>query len=325
MIPTPVLITFLLVIGIIGAAYYFLVVKPEDDEQRSLRKRLKTSNPLSRATAAAGGLLRTETPFSQIPVVNVLLGATGKISRPAQRMVDRSGMNITVGALILMCLCAAVAVFLVVQTMSRLTMAAAVMGVFAAYIPIWFVKFKAKSRVEKFEEQFPEAIDLLARALRAGHAFTTGLSMVAEEMPDPVGTEFRLAYDRQNFGMPMPDALKALGERVPLLDARFFVTAVLTQRESGGNLSEVLDNLATVIRERFKVKRQVRVVTAHARITGWVLALLPPSLGVVLTLLAPKHMSLLWTHETGIKMVVVALILQITGTLIIRKMVDVEY
>jgi tight adherence protein B len=149
--------------------------------------------------------------------------------------------------------------------------------------------------------------------------------MVAEEMPEPVGTEFRLAYDRQNFGMPMPEALKSLGERVPLLDARFFVTAVLTQREAGGNLAEVLDNLASVIRERFKVKRQVRVLTAHARITGWVLALLPPSLGVALTLLAPQHMSLLWTDPTGIKMVVVALVLQVVGTLIIRKMVDVEY
>ncbi len=148
-----------------------------------------------------------------------------------------------------------------------------------------------KRGVGKFEEQFPEAIDLLARALRAGHAFTTGLSMVAEEMPEPVGTEFRLAYDRQNFGMPMGEALKSLGERVPLLDARFFVTAVLTQREAGGNLAEVLDNLARVIRERFKVKRQVRVITAHARITGWVLALLPPALGVVLTLLSPEHMS----------------------------------
>ena len=121
------------------------------------------------------------------------------------------------------------------------------------------IQFKAKRRVRSFEEQFPEAIDLLARALRAGHAFITGLSMVAEEMPDPVGTEFKLAFDRQNFGMPLPDALRALGERVPLLDARFFVTAVLTQREAGGNLSEVLDNLASVIRERFRVKRQVRV------------------------------------------------------------------
>jgi len=324
MIPTPVLITFLMVSGIIGASYYLLVLKPEDDEQRTLRKRLKTG--MSRATAAdAAGLLRTAAPLSQIPVVNAILGSTGIVSRPAHKLIDRSGLNLTVGALILMCLCSAVAVFLAVQTLSRLTVAAAVIAVFAAYIPIWFVGFRGRSRVNKFEEQFPEAIDLLARALRAGHAFTTGLSMVAEEMPDPVGTEFRLAYDRQNFGMPMPDALKALGERVPLLDARFFVTAVLTQRESGGNLSEVLDNLATVIRERFKVKRQVRVITAHARITGWVLALLPPSLGAVLTVLAPAHMSLLWTHETGIKMVVVALILQVTGTLIIRKLVDVEY
>jgi len=327
MIPTPVLITFVMVLGIIGAAYYLLVLKPEDDEQRDLRRRLKTSRaPGSRAAAGADpGLLRTETPLSEIPVVNAILGFTGILSRPTQRLIDRSGMTITVGTLLLLCLCAAVGVFLVVQMLTRLPLAAAVMGVAAAYIPIWFVGFKARGRIAKFEEQFPEAIDLLARALRAGHAFTTGLSMVAEEMPDPVGTEFRLAYDRQNFGMPVPEALKSLGERVPLLDARFFVTAVLTQREAGGNLSEVLDNLAQVIRERFKVKRQVRVITAHARITGWVLAMLPPSLGAVLTLLAPEHMSLLWTHPTGIRMVVVALILQVVGTLIIRKLVDVEY
>jgi tight adherence protein B len=112
---------------------------------------------------------------------------------------------------------------------------------------------------------------------------------------------------------------------VPLLDARFFVTAVLTQREAGGNLAEVLDNLAKVIRDRFKVKRQVRVITAHARITGWVLALLPPSLGVALTLLSPDHMSLLWTDPIGIKMVVVAIVLQVIGTLAIRKLVDIEY
>src|SRR6188508_3130458 len=304
MIPTPVLLTFLMVSGIIGSAYYLLVLKPEDDEQRALRKRLKTGGVTSKAAAEAG-LLRTETPFSQIPVVNAVLGATGLISRPAQRLIDRSGLSLTVGALILMCLCAAVAGFLVTQTLSGFVYAAIALGALCGLIPIWFVNFKAKSRITKFEEQFPEAIDLLSRALRAGHAFTTGLSMVAEEMAEPVGTEFRLAYDRQNFGMPMPEALKSLGERVPLLDARFFVTAVLTQRDAGGNLSEVLDNLASVIRERFKVKRQVRVITAHARITGWVLALLPPSLGVALTLLSPEHMGLLWTDPIGIKMVVV--------------------
>ncbi len=150
---------------------------------------------------------------------------------------------------------------------------------FFAMVPYLVVRHMRTRRLEKFEEQFPESIELMARALRAGHTFPTGLQMVAEEMADPVGAEFKLVYDSQNFGMPMSDALKAFAGRIPILDARFFVTAVLTQRETGGNLSEVLDNLASVIRDRFKVKRQVRVVTAHGRITGWILAGLPPAFG----------------------------------------------
>ena len=324
MLPLPVLLTFLLVLGIIGAVYYVGILKPEQDDQGALRKRLKTGVGAVKAMAGAG-LRREESPLSAIPLVNRLLGSSSAVSGPIRRLLDRSGLELTVGTLLLMCLCAGGAGYLLVSMLSHLTLAALVVGGFCAYVPFWFVGFMAKRRVLKFEEQFPEAIDLLSRALRAGHAFTTGLSMVADEMPDPVGMEFRLAYDRQNFGMPIPEALKSLGERVPLLDARFFVTAVLTQRDAGGNLAEVLDNLASVIRERFKVKRQVRVVTAHARVTGWVLAMLPPCLGLVLTLLSPAHMSLLWTDPTGIKMVVVALILQVTGTLIIRKMVNIEY
>ena len=144
----------------------------------------------------------------------------------------------------------------------------------------WFaVRHAAERRIMKFEEQFPEAIDLIARALRAGHAFTTGLGMVADEMPDPVGPSSSCCYDRQNFGMPLPDAMRSFAERMPLLDARFFVTAVLTQRESGGNLSEVLDSLAAVIRDRFRLQRQVRVLSAHGRITGMVLGCLAPAIG----------------------------------------------
>ena len=158
-----------------------------------------------------------------------------------------------------------------------------------------------------------------------GRHLGPGLALVAEELPDPVGTEFKLVYDRQNFGMSMPDALRHLAERVPLLDARFFVTAVLTQRETGGNLGEVLDNLSSVIRDRFKVKRQVRVLTAHGRITGWILAGLPPALAAALFVIAPGHMSILTNDPLGVRMIIAGLSLQVIGTIVIRKLVDIRY
>lgn len=319
----PVVGTFALVAVIIGAAYVLLVLKPEQDEQSSLRRRMKGGS-IAKA-ASLGGLLKEDRPLSTIPFVRTILASTDAVTAPAQRLIDRSGLKLTVATLLLMCLCAGTAAFLVIQSVTHYLFLGAAVGVMAMLVPIWVVNMIAGRRVMKFEEQFPEAIDLLARALRAGHAFTSGLLMVAEELPALVGTEFRLAYDRQNFGMPLPVALRELGNRVPLLDAKFFVTAVLTQRDAGGNLSEVLDNLASVIRERFKVKRQVRVVTAHARMTGWVLAMLPPGLGVALTFLSPENMSVLWTDPLGIKFLVGAVILQVIGTLIIRKLVDIEY
>jgi tight adherence protein B len=180
-------------------------------------------------------------------------------------------------------------------------------------------------RTRLFEDQFPQAIDLIASSLRAGHAFTSGVSMVSDEVPDPTGAEFRLLHDQQNFGMPLPDALKAFAARVPLLDARFFITAVLTQREAGGNLAEVLDNLSGLIRERSRVKRQVRVTSAHGRITGWVLSMMPPVLFVAMMLIAPEHMNTFVTDPLGVRMILVALVLQVIGTLAIRRIVNVEF
>ena len=214
---------------------------------------------------------------------------------------------------------------LVVKWLTYFTYLGLAAAPFGAMVPFMVVRAARTKRLRLFEEQFPEAIELLARALRAGHAFPTGLIMVADEIPAPVGTEFKLVHDRQNFGMPLGDALKGLAERVPVIDARFFVTAVLTQRETGGNLSEVLDNLASVIRDRFKVKRQVRVVTAHGRITGWILAGLPPALAGILCIVSPSHMTTMVTDPLGIQMLVVAGGLQVTGTMIIRKLVNVPY
>ena len=149
--------------------------------------------------------------------------------------------------------------------------------------------------------------------------------MAAEEIPKPVGEEFQVLYDRQNFGMPLPEAMRAFAARIPLIDARFFVTAVLTQRETGGNLGEVLDNLASVIRDRFRVKRQVRVLTAHGRITGWILAGMPPALAAAMLVMSPDHMHMLVNDPLGVQMIVGALVLQVVGTLIIRKLVDIPY
>ena len=198
-------------------------------------------------------------------------------------------------------------------------------GALSALAPTSVLRFKRTRRFLKFEEQFPEALDLMSRALKAGHAFTTGLGMIAEEMPAPLGPEFQLLHDQQNFGMPLPEALKAFARRIPLLDARFFVTAVLIQREAGGNLSEILDNIATVIRDRFRVKRQIRVISAHGRLTGGVLVAVPPTLGAVLFVINPNHWKTLIGNPLGLQLIGLAIFLQVTGTLIIRKLIRIEY
>jgi len=221
--------------------------------------------------------------------------------------------------------CLGVGAFWLTLISSRLMFLAVVAGLLVGSIPYMFVRYKRAKRLRKFEEQFPEAIDLVARALRAGHALPTGLGMVADELSAPVGTEFRILFDEQNFGLTLPDALRNFAGRIPVLDARFFVTAVLTQREAGGNLAEVLDNLGAVIRDRFKVKRQVQVLSAHGRITGWVLGSLPPALAVATFVLNPKHLGTLMDDPLGQRMIMVAIVLQILGVLAIRKLVDIEY
>ena len=175
-----------------------------------------------------------------------VLGRMGRLTAPLQRDITQAGMQHD-GRDVAACRAACLALSAYCVVKSRHVQHAARRWPPAcslSFVPFMYVSYKKNQRLRKFEEQFPEAIDLIARALRAGHAFTTGLAMAAEEIPKPVGEEFKLLYDRQNFGMPLPEAMRAFAARIPLIDARFFVTAVLTQRETGGNLGEVLDNLA---------------------------------------------------------------------------------
>lgn len=313
--------TFIIVLAIILGGYWAFVVRPEDRERRHIRRRLKVTR-----TAGVGrpDLLKEERPLSRVGMVERVLKNAEGISGPLERQIEWSGLQVTVGVVVLGSVFLGSVVAMAVLFVTRLTGLALAVGLLATFIPYLVLRFKASRRLARFEEQFPEALDLIARALRAGHAFTTGLTMVADEIPAPVGAEFRLVHDRQNYGMPLEDALRGMAQRVPLLDARFFVTAVLTQRESGGNLAEVLDNLAALMRERFTVKRQVRAVSAHGRITGWVLTFLAPAIAAILLVIAPQHMLLLVRDPLGIQMVIAAIILQIIGVFAIRKIVDVE-
>jgi tight adherence protein B len=317
-----VLATFGIVLGIIFGVYWLLIVRPEAAEETAVRARIGKSSQTAKAAAA---LLKAPERLSDLHTLDRLLARSGRVMDPLQRAILQSGLKVTLGTVLLASACTAALGFFLVYYFLHLTLVAAVVGAITACIPFGYVSYMRGKRMLKFEEQFPEAIDLLSRALRAGHALTTGLSMVAEEMADPIGPEFQMLYDQQNFGLPLSQALRNFAERVPIMDVRFFVTAVLTQKEAGGNLSEVLDNLATIIRDRFKVKRQVRVISAHGRITGWVLSALPTSLALFFCFMNPDKYANFYRDPLGMQMIAGALFLQLIGVFIIKKIVNIEY
>lgn len=190
--------------------------------------------------------------------------------------------------------------------------------------PYMYVRRCKRQRIEAFEEAFPEAIDLLARSIRAGHAFNTGMKVVAEEAQEPVRTEFRTVFEEQKFGLPLEESLLGLADRIDLVDIRIFVTAILVQRDVGGNLAEILDKISYTIRERFMIQRQIRVYTAQGRMTGYLLAVLPLIMGFLIYMLNAEYMSILFEEPVGRLLIAGALVLQVIGFFIIRRIVDIE-
>ena len=317
-----VLISFVVLLtGILGA-YWMFVVRPEKQVQQAFWRRLKVNRP---AREIKSKLLKQAQQLSALPSLDATLRRGQGLLQPLELLIEQSGNRMTVAAFLLLSATCGLASGYLVMTFTGLAAVALGVAALATSVPTNVLRFMRTRRMLKFEEQFPEALALISRALKAGHTFTTGLAMVAEEMPAPIGPEFKLLYDQQNYGMPLPDALKEFARRVLLLDARFFVTAVLIQRESGGNLSEILDNIGSVIRDRFKVKRQIRTVSAHARMTGFVLIGVPPALAFMLFLLNPNHLRTLTGSTLGMQLIYAAVILQVLGTLTIRKMVKLEY
>ena len=266
-------------------------------------------------------------------VKTVSVGALPTVERVAkntapgsamQLWLEQSGLRVSLSGLLLMSVVVAAAIFFGGTFLGfRMTIVGAVAAL-ASLVPFGVVRQKRAARLRKFEEHFPEALDLMSRAVRAGHAFSAGLKMAADEVDDPVGPEFRKTFDEQNFGLPLSESLDNLIRRVPVLDVRFFATAVLIQRDTGGNLAEILDKLSGVVRERFMILRQVRTHTAHGRLTGYVLMALPAFLAIALTFINPDHMNLLFREQIGRMLIMAAIVMQAIGYVWIKKVVKIE-
>jgi len=267
-------------------------------------------------------LLRDE-QLSKIPALDILLRRSARVSA-IQEALLQAGMKFRAGNFLMLCvLCGTLAGLAAVLYTKNPAIAWAAL-VIGGVLPYSVVSYRRQKRFEKFEELFPEAIDTLARAVRAGHAFTTALEMISNEIAEPLASEFRKLYEEQKFGMPVRDALMNLTERVPLVDIKFFVTAVMLQRETGGNLAEILDNLSYVIRERFKIQRQVRVHTAQGRLTVALLMAMPPAVVAILAVFSPDFVKPLFYDPIGHALLVVSIALQTTGYFVIRKIIKIQ-
>lgn len=261
--------------------------------------------------------------ISAIPWLNKRLEKLELIPR-LRRMLAQAEIKWTPGTFILLSLVAfALPAYLIDLRVNSFLISLAV-GAVLGCIPLGYVWFLRRKRFSRFEQGLPEGLDLIVSALRVGHGFNSALGLVARECADPVGPEFRIAFDEQNFGLDLRTALENLLDRVPLQDLRMAITAILIQRESGGNLAEVLEKTSHVIRQRFRLKKQVMVHTAQGRMTGLVLTILPVALGIGLYIVNPDTMSLLWKRDIGIKLMCGGAAMLVVGTIIIQKIVRME-
>jgi tight adherence protein B len=300
------------------------VLAATDTNREVIRRRMEAVRKAERRGEVSLGLkLARDEMLSSVPAFHRLM-LHWSWSIRLQDYLAQAGLKMKVGKLVLIAAVSGLAMYLLVGRLYPRFPLAVPAGLAAAAAPFAIVAWLRHRRLRQFEERFPEALDLLGRAVRAGHAFTTGLEMIAKESPEPVAGEFRTTFEEQNFGLPLRDALLNMTERVPLIDVRFFVTALLVQKETGGNLAEILDGLARVIRDRFRIYREVRVRTAQGRLTAGILIALPVFMMVVLSTMNPGYMRILFEDPVGPTVLMVAATLQIIGSAILWKIIHIE-
>ncbi|HEY1580377.1 MAG TPA: type II secretion system F family protein [Terracidiphilus sp.] len=261
--------------------------------------------------------------YSTIPWLNRLFGNLAPAAR-LRKLIVEAGLEWSVGALVLGSLVVFVAVYWISQLFGLNSAIGFILAIAAFLCPYSFLYMKRKREFRKFTTLLPEAMDLVSRALRAGHSLTAALDLVGQEVGDPVGKEFRRVSEEQNLGLPQRDALLNLVERVPVADVRFLVAAMLIQRETGGNLVEVLDKTTTLLRDRIRLQGEVRIYTAQGRLTGWILCLLPVFMFFALTMINPNYTAPLLNDPRGQHLLIAGSVLMLLGILVIRKIVQIK-
>ena len=316
------LIVFLFALFLVLGAY-LAATHGSDKKRARLRKRLSDALLHSAHTDDVEIILARNELMSEIPWLNRSLLSIQSVLQ-LKRMLDQADLQITPSRLLMFSAMAGILAGLAVSVVSPFILFVIGAGLAAAALPFLHVLWKRKKRFDQFLELLPDALELMSRALSAGHAFAESLHMISAEMPEPIAGEFRKTYEEQNLGLSLKLALENLTQRMPLLDLRMCVTAVLIQRETGGNLAEILEKVAYTIRERFRIMGDLKTLTTSSRLSAWLLCGLPIFVAVVVTFLNPEYMSVLWKDQRGHYLIAAAIFMQITGMLIVRKILDIK-
>jgi tight adherence protein B len=319
------LIPFLVFVACLFLTYalYLFTSRSSAKRRQLLNERLAEAIRSSTHSSDADVQLAREELLSEIPWLNRSLVKL-EMSSDLKRWIDQADLNITVMRLLLFSATAAVLAFLATSMVSQSYLLRLVIGLLAGSFPFLHVMGKRKKRINRFLQLLPDALDLMSRGLSAGHAFTEALHMVATEMPEPIASEFRKTYDEQNLGLSLKLALENLVHRMPLLDLRMCITAIMIQRETGGNLSELLEKVAYTIRERFRIQEDLKTLTLSSRWSAWLLCLLPIGLGAYMTAMNPQYMEVMWRDPRGHKFIAAAAIMQVLGMLMVRKIMQIK-
>lgn len=319
MIWVPVLV-FLLVLLVSIGGYFFLAAGRTG--QGEVEKRLSLLQVRNMLGGDLSEVLKKDV-LSEVPLMNRLLSRFEAATR-IDRRLKQADMTIRVGTFVLLSLGLFVVGIVAGKIFHWPAVVSVIVGGVLMAVPNIVVDAKRRRRFKRFMSHFPEALEMFARSLRAGHSFTGAIQLVAQEMPHPIGTEFSKVFEEQNLGIPLREALLGMSERIEALDVKFFVTAIMIQRETGGNLAEIIDKISYVIRERFRIEGQLKIFTAQARMSGIILSLLPVGIAVLIGMMNPEYLKPLWFEKTGRIMIAVAVVLQVLGVLAIRKIIRIK-